>query len=42
MTLSLLLHHSKHLALQIHMIELGLRTHADDPVAYKHAADPRF
>ncbi|KWU44303.1 pyridine nucleotide-disulfide oxidoreductase family protein [Rhodotorula sp. JG-1b] len=33
---------SKHLALQIHMIELGLRTHADDPVAYKHAADPRF
>lgn len=33
---------SKHLALQIQMIELGLRTHADDPVAYKNAADPRF
>ncbi|BGP43329.1 hypothetical protein JCM10449v2_007360 [Rhodotorula kratochvilovae] len=33
---------SKHCALQIQMIELGLREHAPDGVKYKHVHDPRF
>uniref|UniRef100_A0A0K3CQ10 BY PROTMAP: gi/472582471/gb/EMS20157.1/ dimethylaniline monooxygenase (N-oxide-forming) [Rhodosporidium toruloides NP11] gi/647402401/emb/CDR48655.1/ RHTO0S19e01728g1_1 [Rhodosporidium toruloides] n=1 Tax=Rhodotorula toruloides TaxID=5286 RepID=A0A0K3CQ10_RHOTO len=33
---------SKHLALQIQMIELGLREQQDDAVSYKHIHDPRF
>ncbi|BGP35261.1 hypothetical protein JCM10296v2_007096 [Rhodotorula toruloides] len=33
---------SKHLALQIQMIELGLREQQDDAVSHKHIHDPRF
>ncbi|BGP11269.1 hypothetical protein JCM10049v2_007172 [Rhodotorula toruloides] len=33
---------SKHLALQIQMIELGLREQQDGAVSYKHIHDPRF
>ncbi|BGP27574.1 hypothetical protein JCM10295v2_006546 [Rhodotorula toruloides] len=32
----------QHLALQIQMIELGLREQQDDAVSYKHIHDPRF
>ncbi|GAA6040485.1 hypothetical protein JCM8097_004573 [Rhodosporidiobolus ruineniae] len=33
---------SKHLSLQIHMIELGMREPKPDVVKYKHRPDPRF
>ncbi|KPV71896.1 uncharacterized protein RHOBADRAFT_39941 [Rhodotorula graminis WP1] len=34
--------YSKHLAMQIQLIELGLRDTAPDAVKYKHIHDPRF